>query len=82
MPTPTSHISPRARAIANGLLRTGRAADQHEVPGHLRLRASRGGGFYWIANNGSRLLRGDELDSAEEIQENFVQAMILAGRGK
>jgi hypothetical protein len=81
MPAET-HISARAKAIADGLMRTGRASDPQAVQGHLQLRAKRGSGFYWIAASGSRLLRGDELDSAEEIQENFVQAMVLAGRGK
>jgi hypothetical protein len=61
-------ISPRAKAIAEGLIRTDRAG-KHGVydQGMLRLER-RGGGFYWIALNGSRLLRGDRLTGAASIR--------------
>ena len=72
----------RAKAIAEGLVRTGRASDQRLTSGHFRLRANNGGGFYWIAVDGSRLLRGDELDGAEELQPKFVLAMVQAGQAK
>ena len=73
-------FSRRAEEIANGLVRTGRASDPRMVHDHVQLRANRGGGFYWITIDGARLLRGDELETAEELQPNFVQAMALAGK--
>jgi hypothetical protein len=81
MPTDPT-ISARAKAIANGLIRTGRASEGRAARGHLRLRAERTGSFYWITADGSRLLRGDELDSAEELQASFVQAMVQAGEAR
>jgi hypothetical protein len=72
-------ISTRARAIARGLIHTHRAFDDRIVHGHLQLRAAdHNGGFYWIAADGSRLLRGHELGDAEELQPSFVEAMIQA----
>jgi hypothetical protein len=79
MPTDPT-ISARAKAIANGLIRTGRASDGRAARGYLRLRAERSGSFYWVAADGSRLLRGDDLDTAEELQSSFVETMIQAGR--
>ena len=75
-------ISARAKAIAKGLISTGRASDGRAARGYLRLRANRSGSFYWIAADGSRLLRGDELDTAEELQASFVQAMVQAGEAR
>ena len=71
-------LSPRAKAIAEGLIRSGRGSDPRLAHGHLRLRAKLGG-FYWIASDGARLLRGDELDAAEELQSSFTEAMAQAG---
>jgi hypothetical protein len=63
-------ISSRAKAIAQGLIRTDRAG--------LRLECLTGG-FYWIALNGSRVLRGARLPTAEELQPKFIEAMARAG---
>ncbi len=70
--------SERAKAMADGLIRTGRARDCRAIPGHLELRAKRGG-FYWITADGEHLLHGDDLDSALELQPNFAQAMARLG---
>lgn len=68
----------RAMVIAAGLMRTGRASDAQKSGGFIRLRAT-GGGFYFVAHDGVRVLRGDELDDAEELQQGFVAAMERAG---
>ena len=72
-------LSARAKAIAEGLIRTDRAG-KHGVydQGMLRLER-RGGGFYWIALDGSRLLRGARLPTADELQPRFIGAMKDAG---
>jgi hypothetical protein len=72
--------SQRAHAIAEGLMRTDRASDLCIHRDYLRLRAKRGGGFYWIAFDGGRLLRGDELATSEELQPHFAHAMLQASR--
>ena len=78
-------VSDRARAIIEGLARTGRGSDPRVVRSHVRLRA-RIGGFYWIRLDGSRLLRGHDVDDAEPLQESFTETMARAGepsgRGK
>ena len=73
-------LSARARAIAEGLIRTKRA-HYHGVfdQGMLRL-ACRKGGYYWISLDGSRVLRGKMLFEAEELQPKFIEAMERAGR--
>jgi hypothetical protein len=71
--------SQRAHAIAEGLMRTDRASDLRVYHGYLQLRAKHRGGFYWISLDGGRLLRGDELDTADELQPHFAQAMMQAG---
>ena len=74
-------ISPRARAIAEGLIRTGRAG-KHGVYDHGMLRLEcLAGGFYWISLDGSRVLRGAKLFDAEELQPKFADAIERAGRG-
>jgi hypothetical protein len=70
--------SRRVRAIAEGLVQTGRAYDPRTVGTHIRLRA-RVGRFYWVAVDGGELLRGDALDMAEELQQTFADAMARAG---
>jgi hypothetical protein len=77
-----SGASRRARAIAVGLVRTGRAYDPRKVGTHIRLRAraGRAGQFYWVAIDGGDLLRGDALDMAEQLQQTFADAMAKAGR--
>ena len=72
-------ISPRAKAIAQGLIRTDRAGARGVYDrGTLRLECL-SGGFYWIALNGSRLLRGTRLPTADELQPKFIEAMERAG---
>ena len=73
-------ISARARAIANGLVRTSRAAkDIGTEHGLLRLLGS-SGGFYWISLDGKRVLKGHALFEADELQPKFIDAMERAGR--
>ena len=73
-------LSQRTYAIAEGLVRTGRALEPKEAQGYLQLRAKHGSGFYWIAPDGLRLLRGDDFYDAEELQPTFTQSMIRAAR--
>ena len=70
----------RAGAIANGLIRTRRAANAQPGEGFIRLKAT-GGGFYWVSFDGFRLLRGDTFWDAEELQPKFIEAMERAGSG-
>ena len=69
--------SPRAQAIAAGLVRTGRAA-QFRAAGAF-IRADGGSATSWISNDGARVLRGDVADSADELQPGFIDAMARAG---
>ena len=68
----------RARAITDGLLATGRAANPAQIVGFIVL-AARSGGFYWVTNDGHRLLRGDRLEDADDLQPNFVETMVRTG---
>ena len=77
MPAPLL-LSPRAKQIAEGLVRTGRASDARLFRTWLQLRAT-AGNFYWIALDGSALLRGATFDGAEELQQRFSDAMARAG---
>jgi hypothetical protein len=70
--------SRRAKEIAEGLVRTGRAFDVRVVGTWLQLRAKTGN-FYWISMDGSFLLRGDVVDGAEELQPKFADSMARAG---
>jgi hypothetical protein len=74
-------ISPRARAIAEGLIRTKRTG-AHGIfdQGMLRLERRGGGGFYWIELDGRRLFRGVQWLTADELQPKFIDAMERAGR--
>jgi len=78
--TPTEDtISPRAKAIADGLIRTKRAINDAALDqGMLRLRCKKGG-YYWVSLNGSRVLRGWGLFDADELQPKFTAAMQSAG---
>jgi hypothetical protein len=71
-------VSARARAIIEGLTRTRRGSDPHIAGTYVRLR-SKIGGFYWVGIDGSRLLRGLNVDDAEPLQESFVETMARAG---
>jgi hypothetical protein len=70
--------TPRAWAIAEGLVRTGRAASSEQIDDYIRV--SRGDGeHYWVSYDGGRVLRGTRIGSAEELQAGFVNAMARAG---
>ena len=47
---------------------------------HQRQAAVRGGDYYWIALDGSQLLRGKLLSEADELQPKFIDAVERAGR--
>ena len=73
-------ISPRAKAIAEGLIRTNRAGEHGVLDqGVLRLKCLKGG-LYWISLDGGRILRGTKLFESEELQAKFRDAMEHAGR--
>jgi hypothetical protein len=80
---PSARLSPRARAILAGLIRTARV--QPMVPGDRMfwrglLRVDRvGGDFFWLAADGSRLLRGRDAAEAEPLAAGFILAMERAG---
>jgi hypothetical protein len=76
MPPPLL-LSPRAKQIAEGLVRTGRASDTRLFRTWLQLRAT-AGNFYWIDLDGSALLRGATFDGADELQQSFADAMAHA----
>jgi hypothetical protein len=74
-------LSEKAKAIAKGLVRTERAARGSKLlQGMLRLECHSGDDYYWIALDGSRLLRGRWVSEAEELQPKFIDAMERAGR--
>jgi hypothetical protein len=73
-------VSRRAQAIAAGLVQTRRASALRRTGAYLQLRAT-AGGYYWVAVHGDRLLRGDALDIADELQPSFADAMAKAGGG-
>jgi hypothetical protein len=70
--------SSRARAIANGLMRTGRASELIERDGFIHLRA-KDGGRYRIPYDGSRVLR-DHATTTGVLQQGFADKMARAGR--
>ena len=70
--------SRRANEIAEGLMRTGRGSDVRLAGTWLQL-CGTAGNFYWIALDGSALLRGNTFDGAEELQPSFADAMARAG---
>jgi hypothetical protein len=71
-------VSARARLIIEGLIRTRRGSDPHIAGAYVRLR-SKIDGFYWVRVDGSRLLRGDSIDDAEQLQKSFTETMVRAG---
>ena len=82
MPIPLNDtaISTRARAIAEGLIRTRRAGYSGVIDqGMLKLECTKGG-YYWISLDGSRVLRGSTIFEADELQRKFIDAMERAGR--
>jgi hypothetical protein len=74
--------SARALTIAKGLVRTKRVSDSEEVETtnrFIRLPAIPGA-FYWVSFDGTRVLRGERPDHADELQQGFIEAMARAGR--
>ena len=74
-----TEVSNQARAIVAGLVQTGRGSDPQIAGAYVRLLA-RIGGFYWVRVDGGRLLRGHNVDDAEQLQVSFTEAMARAGR--
>ena len=73
-------ISIRADAIAKGLIATKRAAGAVSIDrGMLRI-VCRQGGYYWIARDGHRVLRGKTFVDVDELQPTFGAAMERTGR--
>jgi len=65
--------------IAKGLARTGRGStDVRRVGTWLQVRG-KNGVFYWISFDGGKLLRGDDVKNAEELQRSFADAMARFG---
>jgi hypothetical protein len=77
MSRPIEKPSPRAQAIAAGLVRTGRAAKSRALGNFIR--ADGGSAVYWISRDGARVLRGEVADTADELQRGFIEAMARAG---
>jgi len=72
-------VSERATTIARGLTRTRRATSTIKLDqGMLRLEC-RAGGYYWVALDGRRVMRGKALFEADELQPKFADAMERAG---
>jgi hypothetical protein len=74
-----TEVSNQARAIIAGLVQTGRGSDPQIAGAYVRLLA-RIGGFYWVRIDGGRLLRGHNVDDAEQLQVSFTETMARAGR--
>ncbi len=68
----------RAMAIADGLIRTGRASHPTAIRGFIRL-ASVSGENYFVAFDGKRLLRGNTVEHASALQPGFIDAMARKG---
>jgi hypothetical protein len=68
----------RARAIADGLVRTGRASNPILTQSFICLT---GGNdvYYWVAFDGRRVLRGRRTLSADDLQAGFIESMVRAG---
>jgi hypothetical protein len=77
MKAPAMRPTNKAVAIADGLIRTGRAAHSERVGDVLRL-DRREGGFYWIDFNGAEVRQGATLLDAEPLQSSFTAAMSAA----
>jgi hypothetical protein len=74
-------LSARAKAVAQGLIRTKRARHSGVLDqGMVRLEGMIGG-YYWISFDGGRVLRGGDVwEDADEPQPMFIDAMERAGR--
>jgi hypothetical protein len=77
-------LSDRARLILAGLVRSARVdplppGRQAVSRGMLRLDRPGGGMHYWLALDGSRLLRGRDVTEAEDLNRGFLDAMEKLG---
>lgn len=70
--------SPRAWAIAEGLVRTRRAIE-YDVSGPFIRVDGFGSARYWISDDGGRVLRGSRLATADRLQPGFVEMMARTG---
>jgi hypothetical protein len=68
----------RAKRIAEGLIRTGRAYAATRTLGYICLQSATGG-FYWVAYDGAKVLRGDNIKKANILQGGFISVMERAG---
>jgi hypothetical protein len=71
-------VSVRARAIIEGLVRTGRGSKPRLADAHVQLRAEAAASTS-SCSMAHGLLRGDTFDEAEELQAKFAEAMARAG---
>ena len=70
------HPSAQARAIARGLILSGRGRRQQDIgDGYIALER-RAGGFYFVPFRGDELRQGPTLAEAEPLQPSFVAAMM------
>ena len=72
-----SRPSLRAKQIAEGLIRTGRAASVAEHPDFLLVTGT--GAQYWVSMNGAQVFKGDLPHRGNKIQRGFCDAMARAG---
>jgi hypothetical protein len=70
VPGDQEKAQPKAWAIADELIASGRASRPVPVQGYLCLWADKGG-YYWVANEGERGVRGINIDAARELQRPF-----------
>jgi hypothetical protein len=74
----------RARHIATGLLRTGRARQsppeiESGLAEFVRLERRESAGSYWIRRDGKEVRSGVSFVDAEQLQSGFVEKMAAAG---
>jgi hypothetical protein len=62
-----------------GLIRSGRASSAEPVDAYIRL-TGKTRDHYFVAHDGSEVLRGETIEEADELQPGFVDAMERAGR--
>jgi hypothetical protein len=71
----------RARAIAQGLLITGRARRSQPLPEgeFVRLERLSAIGFYWVKKDGTEIRSGGSFAQASPLQLGFLDMMAAAG---